>query len=424
MYNNTIIMTRQSLLELNIPRTSGVYLFKKGKEVLYVGKATVLAERVRSYFDPDLAYTRSPHIARLPDEATTVEVIETDSVLEALLLEAALIKKLLPPYNTDLKDNKSFWLVAITKEDFPRITLVRTHTLVSLTPGVGEKQRDNVVKYRFLFGPFPHGKELAEALKIIRRIFPYRDKCNYDEKKKRPCFNRQIGLCPGVCSGEVTKTEYLRTIKHIELLFKGKKAPLINALTREIRVASNARRYEEASKLRDQMYALEHIRDIGLIKRGVVSNRNTADYRIEAYDVAHMGGENAYGVMTVVSGGEASPAEYRSFKLREAKGGDDVGALREILSRRLGHPEWKMPRLIVVDGGRAQLHGAESVLASLGIVIPVVAVTKNEHHRPQKLLGDDKLIRLHEREIILANSEAHRFSIKMHRKSRSKLGYE
>ncbi len=462
-------MTRQELLDLKLPRTAGVYLFKKGPAVLYVGKATVLAERVRSYFDPDLAYTRSPHVARLPLEATAVETIQTDSVIEALLLEAALIKKLSPPYNTDLKDNKSFWVVAITQEDFPRVLLVRSHALATSpkgmvpvkkirthksfipTPSVNINNNKNFAKIRSLFGPFPNGGELKEALKIIRRIFPFRDSCTPSQvtsswtgggeegvenvadlphpnpllsRRGKSCFNKQIGLCPGVCSGEMTREEYLRTIRHLDLFFQGRKAPLAALLKRELKTAAKARRFEEAARLRDQMYALNHIRDIALIKRnhllgGVASK--SGNYRIEGYDVAHLGGEDAYGVMTVVENGEATPAEYRSFKLRDAKGGDDVGGLREILSRRLGHPEWTMPRLIVVDGGKAQLRAAESILVSLGVVIPLVAVTKDEHHRARHIQGDDKLIRTHEQAILLANSEAHRFSIKLHRNRRGKF---
>ena len=275
-------------------------------------------------------------------------------------------------------------------------------------------------KAKYTFGPFPHGLQLREAMKLIRKIFPYRDTCKLGAK--RPCFNAQIGLCPGVCSGEVSKQEYRRAIRHIVLLFEGKKKQLVTALNKEMRAAAAEEDFELAKELQRQMYALQHIQDVSLIKDEYRSTTLTAGrpYRIESYDIAHLRGSAAVGVMTVVEDGAAEKSQYRKFKIKSAKAGDDPGALKEVLSRRLGHDEWPLPRMIVVDGSTAQVNAAQSVLAEYGMAIPVVGVVKDEKHRPRNIVGDRELIKNKERDILLANNEAHRFAIGYHRKTSRK----
>jgi excinuclease ABC subunit C len=386
-----------------IPDAPGVYFFlDKRKKVLYIGKATSLRDRVRSYFSKDLMETRGPLLVQMLNKATSIDWRQTDSVLEALLLEASLIRSHKPKHNTDLKDDKSDNNVVITKEDFPRVLLVRNKNL-------GEKK-----EYKYVFGPFPHGMQLQQAMKLIRKIFPYRDTCTPGQG--RPCFNRQLGLCPGVCTGEITKQEYARTIRHIALLFEGKKKQLLKSLEREMKRAAKDENFELAKEMRRELFALQHIQDVSLIKDEYRSPSAAREERIEAYDVAHLRGSANVGVMTVVEGGMANKNEYRKFRIRTAKGGDDAGALREILSRRLGHDEWPMPRLIVVDGNKIQMNAAQKVLDEYGIKIPVVGVTKDEKHRPRAIQGDRNLIQERESDILLANAEAHRFAIQYHRK--------
>lgn len=402
-----------------IPDTPGVYFFLgKNKKVLYIGKATSLRDRTRSYFASDLASTRSALIVQMLEKAQTLEWRETDSVLEALLLEASLIRTYKPKHNTDLKDDKSFNYVVITKEDFPRVLVVRGR---SLSQGLSLRQGAKGESFKRLktFGPFPHGLQLREAMKLIRKIFPYRDTCR---PTGRPCFNAQIGLCPGVCSGGISKQEYRRNIRHIVLLFEGKKKKLLKALNKEMRSAAKEEEFERAKELHRQMYALQHIQDVSLIKDEYreAKPHGLARMRIEAYDVAHLRGSAAVGVMTVVEGGVAEKSQYRKFRIKGAKPGDDPGALKEVLSRRLGHDEWPLPRLIVVDGSVAQINAARNVLAEYGMSIPVVGVVKDEKHRPRNISGDRNLIKEKEREILLANAEAHRFAIGYHRKTSRK----
>lgn len=405
-----------------IPDTPGVYFFlDKQKKVLYIGKATSLRDRMRSYFSPDLAATRGPLITSMIEKAASIDWRQTDSVLEALILEANLIRTYKPKHNTDLKDDKSWNYVVITKEDFPRVLLVRGKNLEAEFP---EPLRLHT------FGPFPHGLQLKEALRIIRKIFPYRDTCTPAEemlkagKRPKACFNHQVGLCPGVCDGSLSKREYKKIVTRIVLLFSGKKVALIKQLERDMKLAAKEEDFEEAARLRSQVFALNHIQDVSLIRdefRSPTQGMGLANStRIEAYDVAHLAGSSHVGVMVVVENGVPVKNEYRKFRLRTAKPGDDPGSLKEILSRRLGHDEWPMPKIIAVDGSTAQINAAERVLSEYGMQIPVVGVVKDEKHRPRDIRGDRELIKGREREILLANAEAHRFAIGYHRADRSK----
>jgi excinuclease ABC subunit C len=393
-----------------LPDSPGVYFFKDAQgQILYVGKATSLRDRVRSYFGSDLIETRGPLLVKMMVEAVKIDFEKTDSVLEALINEANHIKKHQPPYNTKEKDDKSFNYVVITDEEFPRVLTIRGRELEQ------EKQ-----VYLEKFGPFTQGASLREALKIIRKIFPFRDKCIPNSGK--PCFNAQIGLCPGVCAGKISVKEYKATIKHITLFFEGKKKALLKSLEKEMRAYAKEREFEKAARTKKTIFALQHIQDIALIKNNARPKKEgEKTLRIEAYDIAHMSGTNVVGVMTVVEDGEARPDQYRKFKIRENPGVNDTAALKEILQRRLNHTEWPLPQIIAVDGGKAQINVARLALKELNLQIEVVSVLKNERHRPEQILGKQSLATKYESEILLANSEAHRFAIAFHRDLRGKF---
>ena len=399
-------MKGHDLKEFNLPDTPGVYFFlgspsrkasaDRSKKILYIGKATSLKDRVKSYFARDILLTRSPLIAKMLEEAVRVKFIKTDSVLEALMLEASQIKKHQPIYNSKEKDDKSYNYVTITQELFPKVLVTR---------GSGT------------WGPFPHGTELKTALKIIRKIFPFRDTCKLNQSK--PCFNAQIHLCPGVCVGWISKTEYRKTLKHLTLFFEGKKPQLIKSLERDMKKLAKEHKFEDAEKTKRQIFALNHIQDIALIK-STVSKRHFdtklfEPFRIEAYDIAHISGTSVVGVMTVIENGELNKSQYRKFKIKDDKNNDTLN-LKEVLVRRFNHPEWPYPNLIVVDGGRGQINVAKGVLKKLGPDIDVASVVKDERHKAREIIGDQT----HAREILLANSEAHRFAIGFHRRLRGK----
>jgi excinuclease ABC subunit C len=403
-------------------------------EILYIGKATSLRDRVRSYFSNDVFRTRGRLIVDMVALAAKIDFVQTDSVLEALLLEANLIKKHQPKYNTKEKDNKSYNYVVFTNDTFPKVLIIRGRNLLHQ-----ENLKATSQKLKAVFGPFPHGMQLKEAMKIIRRIFPYSDsKCTpayiqlESGRAPRPCFNRQIGLCPGVCTGEISKEEYAEHIKNLKLFFEGKKKTLLKNLEKQMKVYAKAQEFEKAEVVKRQIFALTHIQDIALLKE---ENKLTSEsaggefshadregvFRIEAYDVAHISGKNVVGVMVVIEDGEMNKSQYRKFKIKINPGVNDIGALKEILRRRLGHMEWPLPQLIAVDGGQAQINAAEAVLKERGFHIPVVSVVKDERHKPREIMGDQKFNIEHGKSILLANSEAHRFAITYHRQKRDKI---
>lgn len=341
--------------------------------------------------------------------ADTVTYQETGSVLEALLLESKFIKEYVPPYNTREKDNKSFTCVVITREEYPRVLSMRIREF--------EKRftKKDVLE---VYGPFASLTQLRQAMKIIRRMFPYRDYCEVNQGK--PCFNAQIKLCPGVCTGAITAAEYKRHISNIRKLFEGKKTELKKDLEKQMKDYAKRQEFEKAGQLRNTLFALDHIKDISLIKEDEIVSFKDSAFRIEAYDVAHISGTDRVGVMTVIEGKEKIKAEYRRFKLPE-KTNDDYEGLREIMLRRFNHKEWKYPDLVVIDGGIGHKQTAEKVLAHLGLVIPVVSVVKDERHKPKDILGPALHVDNHKKEILLANAEAHRFAIGYHKVLRDKL---
>lgn len=421
-------MKRQELDKLALPTEPGVYFWlgeKKvgpggyeGREVLYIGKATSLRDRVRSYFAPDIIKTRGAHILDMTVKSATVAYEATPTVLEALILEANLIKKYKPYYNTKEKDDKSFNSVVITKEAFPRIILVRqkdvdTQNKTVTLPRLGLSH----TPYDAVFGPFPSGPSIREALKIIRRIFPFRDRAS--AQKDKEAFYRQIELAPDVSNSEAA-LEYKKNINHIKLIFQGKLRPLISGLKKEMMAAAKAEHFEEANHLKQKVFALEHIQDVSLIKRDLERASGEAIFRLEAYDVAHISGKQMVGVMTVVENAAANKNEYRKFIIRGFDKANDPGALKEMLVRRLAHTEWPYPSAIIVDGNAIQMNIAKEVLRDLQLEIPVIAVTKDERHRPKAISGPEELVTVQKFAILLANNEAHRFAITFHKDRRKK----
>jgi excinuclease ABC subunit C len=408
-------MKSQELSKAKLPDTPGVYFFRaagSGGDILYIGKATSLRDRTKSYFAKDLIATRGPLIVDMVFKADTVTYEETDSVLEALILEANLIKKHQPYYNTKEKDDKSWNYVCITDEALPKLLVER---------GKNIDFKNNVtasgVRIRDWYGPFVNGTQLKEALKIVRRIFPFIDASS--AKRDNYEFYRQLGLTPDV-SDEAKMLAYKRSIRNLNYFFQGKKKDIIKELEREMKMAAKEQNFEEASRIRNQIFSLGHINDIALLKGDATARKEKAGFRMEAYDVAHLSGKNMVGVMTVMEDGEINKKEYRAFNVRGFTAANDTGALEEILSRRLRHTEWGMPDLVIADGGEAQLRVARQVLDRYQLKIPVVSVVKDDRHKPKDILGDADMAAKHKKEILLANSEAHRFSITLHKKQRNK----
>ncbi len=407
-------MDKKDFKKTVFPDEPGVYIFLDNRnKILYIGKATSLNNRLQSYFAPDLIETRSELLFNMVAQAKKIEYTVTDSVIEALILETNLIKTYKPKYNTRSKDDKSYNHLIITNEKWPRVLVVRGK---DLTEGYLETD----IKHHF--GPFTSSLLLKEALKIVRKIFKYYDTKTVvgNEKSKvvkgRIEFNRQIGLYPE----SIDEKAYLRTIKQLVLFFSGKKAQLIKELEKEMSQLAKNLLFEEANIVKLKIFALKHIEDIALLKYEYNSPKGGESVVIEAYDVAHLGGKDMVGVMTTVKNGKVETGLYRKFKIKSLTKADDIRALGEMLGRRLKHREWSLPTLIVVDGNELQKGIAERILNEERLVIPVVAVTKNQKHKPERLIGPYALLKKYQPEILLANSEAHRFAITYHREKRRK----
>jgi len=395
--------------KISLPEAPGLYFFRDDSNtILYIGKATILKDRVRSYFAKDLHKTRGLKVASMIVNANTITWQETPSVLEAILLETNLIKKFKPVFNTKEKDDKSYNCVVITKEDFPRVLVLRTRNVL-------EEMKNDIA---YTFGPFTSGQALRDTMKIIRKIFPFRDTCTPNSGK--PCFNAQIGLCPGVCSATCSKEDYKKIVRNLVSFFKGNREEIIKRLTKDMVDAAKLEEFEKASDVKKTLFALTHIRDSVLIKHTQeYNNSETKAIRIEGYDVAHISGTSRVGVMVVLENGEPQKAGYRKFKLPE-KINDDYAALREMLTRRFTHTEWVFPCLIVIDGGPGQMNIAKEVLADYKLTIPLVSVVKNAAHKPDHFLGEDEYVSMYKREILLTNSESHRFAMSYHTHLRNK----
>ncbi|MEK7646726.1 MAG: GIY-YIG nuclease family protein [Patescibacteria group bacterium] len=408
-------MTSQTLSKLKLPDTPGVYVFRdRNKRPLYIGRATSLADRVKSYFAADIIVTRGPRIVDMVTKAVTVTWEPTDSVLEAIILESNLIKKYQPHYNVDERDDKSSQYVVITDETWPRVFLVRARDLDT-------QQKEGTLPYTIqaLFGPYPHGGLIKEALKILRKMFPFRDKKSFDERHN--LFYQSLGRSPRSDDTEA-HTRYLRTIRYLILFFQGKKQLIRKQIEKEMNAYARNLEFEEASRLKKFLYALDHIHDIALIKNtndlAIGDTAHAGHFRIEAYDVAHLSGMETVGTMVVSENGHLTPAEYRKFKMAKNTN-DDLRNLEETLARRLNHSEWTYPDLIVVDGNAMHVERAEKVLKVRRINIPVVGVTKNDKHVADSFVGHPDIIARYKDHIVTLNAEAHRYTLAYHRKRRS-----
>lgn len=412
-------MQREDLTRFDLPDSPGVYLFTegkgRGKKILYIGKATSLRDRVRSYFDVELIATRGPRIVDMVTRADGVSHEPTATVLEALVREAALIREHHPPANAIGKDDKTFLYAVITDETIPRVLAVRGAE-------IDMSAKKNILtgeRYSAIHGPFPSGMQLRQGLKLIRKIFPFYDTPRpVGEGNKHLAakveFNRQIGQYPK----DMDASAYHRSIRNVSLFLSGRVQALRVQLTRDMLRFAKDEQFEEAERVKRQLFALDHIQDVSLIR----DEQDTSGPRIEAFDTAHLSGTNAIGVMTVLENGQAVKKDYRTFRIRGVGGkslNDDIASLKEILSRRLGHPEWPLPRAFVVDGGATHKKAAESVLKDVGVGLPVVAVVKDDKHRPREVLGAARA-GITDADAVRVNAEAHRFAITKHRQARTR----
>lgn len=380
-----------------LPVSPGVYIFhdKLGK-IIYIGKAVNLKRRVSSYF----IGAHDAKTSILVSEIASIDNQPTASALEALILEANLIKQHQPIYNIKEKDDKSYLYVWISKEDYPRISFVRgteLHTIPEKSPT--------------LFGPYTSGPSLRNAMDTIRKIIPYRT-CRKMPKKR--CLYGVLGLCDAPCESGIAPSDYQKQITDIKQILKGQTASVINSLKTAMRQASKEKNFELARQLRDRVFGLQHIKDISVIAK---DEPMTIYRRIEGYDISNIQGVMATGSMVVFADGVSEKSEYRKFKIKSISGANDTAMLGEVLTRRLRHKEWPMPDLIVVDGGEGQVNSAAKALASAGLnSIPLVAIAKGPGRRRDDFRFRGRVPERNLRLFKQVRDEAHRFAIGYYRK--------
>ncbi|MFH1611129.1 MAG: GIY-YIG nuclease family protein, partial [Patescibacteria group bacterium] len=326
----------------NLPDAPGVYLYFDAQDkILYVGKATSLKKRVGSYFTK----AHSDRISELVSKIKRIDYIQTNSVIEALVLEANKIREHRPYFNILLKDDKSFLYLVITNELYPKPLLRRGLELEreGIKPFQKELSARTKKKYLAVYGPYTSGTSLKRALDLVRKAIPW-SVCDSPEKtgKNRPCFNAHLNFCPGVCTGAINPKTYRKIIRQLMLFFAGKKVQLLGQMRRRMTKLAQEERFEEAEVMRRKVFALEHIQDIALITKEDVSMPYSApqdfiiDFagRIEAYDISNISGTNAVGSMVVFENGEPAKNKYRKFKIKTVVGANDVAMMEEIVRRR------------------------------------------------------------------------------------------
>lgn len=398
----------------HLPLTSGVYLMKdRDGTVIYVGKAVSLRKRVQSYFRKRKTMSKTD---LLVENIADIDHIDTDSEAEALILEASLVKKYDPKFNVELRDDKSFPLIQITDEEFPRISVERPH---------------QKIKGYTYYGPYINPKLIREALALLRKIFHFRTCDPFPDKE---CLDYHIGLCEAPCIKKIGKREYMKNIRNVKLILEGRKDDLYKRLHKEMEAHAKAQRYEDAAKVRDQLRAIGALysgtRDVNYYKEAEQLQRALKlprlPNRIETFDISNIMGNQAVGSMVSFLNGRPDKNNYRRFKIKEVEGIDDFKMIAEVVRRRYRRlkNEGKMyPDLIVIDGGKGQLSAAHQELIKLGVQIPMVSLAKREEEvflpnkrNPVKLSLDSLGLKLLQR----TRDEAHRFAVKYHRHLRDK----
>ena len=404
------------------PNTPGVYLMRdRSGMVIYVGKAGSLKKRVLSYYQKG----HDVKTELLVRDIDSIDYEQTDTVLEATFREAMLIKRFQPRYNIQQKDDKSFMYVVVTNDPYPRVLMKRGKEINATLHFIPHKTKE----YLGVFGPFSSAHLLRSLLKLVRKIMPFssclppKAKIVLHQKRAqgKPCFYYHLHQCPGVCAGEIDKKEYKKIIHNLILFFQGKKKIVLRNLKKEMQNLSGHEKFEAAAKIRNQLYNLEHIQDTSLITRDWPSFAHPFK-RMEGYDISNISGTHATGSMVVFENGEPNKKEYRKFKIKTIQGSNDIGMLIEVLARRLKHTEWTLPSLILIDGGKAHVHAAQTILKQFKLAIPLVGIAKgSKRNKADFYFGDPKndetkkISDEYKDTLIHLRDEAHRFALSYHK---------
>lgn len=411
-----------------LPSAPGVYFHKNQQgEVIYVGKAAVLKNRVRQYFQNT---EKDPKTAALVAEIADTDWIVVETEMDALFLESEMIKRYMPQWNILLRDDKTVSYVRINmKDEIPYVFTTRNPL-------------DDGATY---IGPFYAKNTILKALRILRKIFPFYEK-PYDGKKT---LNTDLSLTPGIEIGKITPKEYKKNLHNLIRYLNGDRKKLILDLEKQMKTAAALHDFEEAAKLRDEYFGLKGLKrkiifsdkefldlssDKALLELKQLLNLQDPPRRIEGYDISHISGTNTVASMVVFQNGVSDRTAYRKFKIRSSKN-DDTASMYEVIFRRLKHQEWPFPDLIILDGASPQLSAVLGLLSAANI--PVIGRNKSGDHtrnadvnliipikqpdgqylfQSKVYSNDSHLAKL----ITRIDEESHRFAITYHRQLRSK----
>jgi excinuclease ABC subunit C len=423
----------------SFPQTPGVYLMKdEAGRVIYVGKAKNLRSRAGSYFLK--AAAEDPRTARLVVDIRDIDYLDAESEIDALLMEARLIKDIQPKYNRDLRDDKTFpYLEVYTREDFPRVRFTR----------------EPRAKGTKLYGPFTNPRSLRGAIQLLQKTFRFRT-CELDIDETdprwrwfRPCLLASINQCTAPCNLRISKEEYRKVIHRLQRFLEGDRKKLLAEMREEMAAAAKELRFEEAARLRDEIAMLESLDQRGSLKthvqpevfpidpkRGVAGLQKVLHLAerprtIEGFDIAHTAGtETVASVVQFIDGLPFKPG-YKRMRIVGVEGPDDVASIHEAVTRRFRHIQEEgetQPDIVLIDGGKGQLNAALAALASLGFPSQqVISLAKREElvFTP----GADEPIHLSRHSYALrllqyVRDEAHRFAQHYHHllRRRSQLG--
>jgi len=381
-----------------LPKTPGVYFHKNAEgQIIYVGKAAVLRNRVRQYFQE--SRFRDTKTDLLVSEIDDVDWIEVDSEVDALFLEAEMVRRYMPRYNILLRDDKSSCYIRISfKERAPLVSVTR-------------RPYDDGADY---YGPFLQSGPVRKALRYLRKAFPY---STHTTLPSRACLDYHIGLCPGPETDDYDRSLYLKNLKRLVAYIKGSQNKVIGELEKEMQRASKAHSFEQAANLRNKLLALRSLRaqvlfgdkealdlskDHALADMMDLFKLTSAPRRIEGFDISHMSGTDTVASMVVFVNGVADKRNYRKFKMR-IPGNDDFAHMNEVILRRLSEKNvssWGLPSIMLIDGGKGQLGAAIAARDQLGLKVPMIGLAKKYEeivvHKEKSfvVINDKKLLEL------------------------------
>jgi len=406
----------------NLPNTIGLYLFKNNKAINYIGKSVNIKARVLSHLENSKLDNKERLII---DNSNEIETIITESEFKALIIEAKLIRKLQPKYNSIWKDDKSPLYIKITIQDeFPKLIITR-------------KESD---KQSLYFGPFSSVRMLTKIINDIRRIIPF---CTQKKIGKKACFYSKIGLC-NPCPNEIKnideKKQYQKNINQVVSILNGNVKKIVKNLNQQLSVFIKNNQYEQAIIVRNRIFRFDRLLDLRddsefllnnsekkleemlIILKKYFPQLNALD-RIETYDISNLGLKQAVGSMVVMKNNQIDKKEYRRFKIKQKSLKSDLDRLKEVINRRIKQ-KWPVPNLIIIDGGQPQIKAVLKIFQNNKINIPLIGIAKNpdrvivgvEGYPNLFLKNDSKILNI----IRLLRNESHRFARKYHLFLRSK----